>query len=476
MGSGIFGIKAHGSNVRREVIGGITTFLAMSYIVFVNPFILKDTGIPYEGVLEATCIAAAVATILMGLLANYPVALAPGMGQNVFFVTMCTAVAAGGLGLNWHEALAAVFLGGVIFVALSAFGFRSAVLNSVPKTLKCSIAAGIGLLIAFVGLKLGGVIVADPAPVNLVRLGQFGTASAIQMAATLTAIGLAITMILMAWRLRGAILLGILITAGIAIAWTHYAPEQGGKLLNINLPQEWTCVPGAGLQQVAGQFIYGFGDLFTKHSAMAIVSVLFVLFFMDLFDTVGTLVGVAQRANLLAPDGTLPRGERALLSDAVGTCVGAALGTSTVTSYIESATGVSDGARTGLANLVTGLLLLVPLFLRPAIQVIGGGIPMTPYNPILAPALIIVGAMMLSALREVDFQRPTELIPAFLTLIIIPFSGSIASGIAWGFIAYAVVKLLAGKPKECPLLVYLFAILWLANYTIIPMFGGVRVG
>ncbi len=465
----MFHIRQRGSTVTRELIGGASTFMALSYIIFVNPVILSAAGMPFAQVMLATCLASAAGCLLMALLANYPIAQAPAMGHNAFFAfTVCTAgavaatapSAARGFGLTWQQGLAAVFVSGSLFVVLSVFGFRSAILNSIPDALKKSIAAGIGLLIALIGMQYGGLIVEHKA--TLVTLGKLNQPVQLTCLA-----GLLVVMVLTAFRIRGAILLGILATAGIAAAMGLVS--WPGKFF----ARPPALAPTLLKMDFAGLFARPWADL---------VSVIFVLFFLDVFDSVGTLVGVAQRAGLLTPDGKLPRAERALLADAGATVVGACLGTSTVSSYIESTAGGSDGARTGLANLVTAALLLAAVFFTPLAGVIGGGVPTIAgrpvsaaaaaaapgqavlFYPIIAPALIVVGSMMVLVVRDIDWADPTEALPAFLTLTVIPFGFSISDGIAFGFVAYALAKLLTGRARQCPWLVYLFAALFAAKY------------
>lgn len=446
-----FQLNAHGTNIRQEILGGVTTFLAMSYIIFVNPGVLSQAGMDFRAVMFATCLSAALATFLMGLLANYPVALAPGMGENFFFVFTLCGAAPLGFGLTWQQALAAVLVAGIFFVLLTLSGIRSKIIDSIPNSLKVGIAAGIGLFITLIGLEYGNLVVSSPA--TLVRLGDFR-----HPVALVSVLGLLIMIVLLAYRVRGAILLGILATTAIAAGFglVHY---RGIFAAQFHLaPTFWK---------------FDLRGLFSVHP-VTLASAIFVLLYLALFDTVGTLVGVGQQAGLLR-DGKLPRSGRALFSDAVGTTLGASLGTSTVTCYIESAAGVSDGARTGLANMVTGTLLLAAMFFSPLASMIGGGVmvgsdaagnPILRY-PTLAPALIVVGAMMLKAVRELQWDEPTEYLPAFLTLVAIPLTFSVASGIAFGFISYAVAKLATGRGRECPALTYVFAALFVIQFLVI---------
>ena len=446
-----FHLEAQGTTVQREVIGGLTTFLAMSYIIFVQPGVLSQAGMDFRAVMCATCLAAGLSTLLMGLFANYPVALAPGMGENFFFVYTVCAAAPLGFGLTWQQGLAAVLLAGIFFVALTLSGIRKQIVNSIPNSLQCGIAAGIGLFITLIGLEYGNLVVASPG--TLVRMGDFR-----HPVTLVSVLGVLVTLVLLAYRVRGAILLGIVASTGIAAAMglVHY---QGIFSFNLHLaPTLWK---------------FDLRGLFGLHPA-TLAAALFVLFYLALFDTVGTLVGVGRQGGLLR-DGQLPRVDRALFSDAVGTTLGAALGTSTINCYIESAAGVSDGARTGLANMVTGGLLLAATFFSPLAAMIGGGVPLdsgTPGNPVmryptLAPALIVVGSMMLGVVRELKWDDPTEYVPAFLTIVGIPFTFNIANGVAFGLISYSVAKLATGRARECPALVYLFAALFVVQFLII---------
>ena len=461
-----FQIQQRGSTVGREVLGGLTIFMSMSYILFVQPVVLAKAGMNPDAVFMATCLSSAAACVLMGLLANYPIALAPGMGENFFFVfTLCgVATAAGGFKLTWAEALALTTITGGLFLLLSVVGFRSMVLNAIPDALKSGIAAGIGLFIALIGFEWGNVVTSDP--VTCVKLATLRG----NHVAALTLLGLGVTVLLMAFKVRGAILLGILLTTaatvGASTAWNLPGVTPRGV---VALP--------AGLSQTAGQFLAGFGSLLEKLLSKDWVHVLafaFILLFMDLFDTVGTLVGVTKRAGLIV-NGKLPRAERALAADAAGTVIGGCLGTSTVTSYIESITGVQAGARTGLAAIVAGVCMLLALFFQPVVRMVGGGVVVGKYPwgdpivryPMIAPALIVVGAMMLRAIRDIEWEDPTECIPAFLTMVTMPFAYSISTGIAIGFVSYAFAKLFTGRARECPVIVYVFAALFVVQYVLV---------
>lgn len=441
-----FQLPEHGTTVRREILGGITTFLAMSYIIFVQPGVLAVSGMNFQAVLTATCLAAAASTLLMGLVANYPVALAPGMGENFFFAyTLCGAIPLG-FGLTWQQALAAVLLAGIFFIAITLTGLRARIVNSIPNALKCSIAAGIGLFITLIGLEYGGLVVASPG--TLVRMGDLR-----QPVGLATVAGLLLIVVLWSFRVRGAILLGILASTGIcALAGlVHY---QGVFSLQFHLAPTFWKFDLAGLGRVP---------------VARLGAAVFVLFYLALFDTVGTLVGVGHQAGMVR-EGKLPRVDRALFADAAGTTIGAVLGTSTVTCYIESATGVSDGARTGLASVVTAILLAASVFFSPLAAMVGGGVKTAQgvLYPTLAPALIVVGSMMLKPLRELPWDDPTEFLPAFLVLVGIPLTFSIANGIAFGLISFAIAKLATGRARECPILTYIFAALFVVKFLIFP--------
>jgi adenine/guanine/hypoxanthine permease len=406
----LFHLSAHRTSVRTEIIAGITTFLTMAYIIFVQPTVLGAAGMDFGAVLVATCVASALATLLMGVLANYPIAVAPAMGHNFFFAFNVVAA----MHVPWQIALGAVAIAGLVFIATAGIGLRERVITAIPATLKHAIAVGIGLLIALIGLEWGGVIVASP--------GTFVTLGNLHAPATLlTIFGLAVTSILLARGAPGAILIGILAStlAGLATGLIRY---QG--LVSAPPPISPTFLK----LDIAGAL------------TPSMLPVIFVFFFLALFDSVGTLVGVASQAGLMH-DGTLPRARQALLSDAIGTVLGAGLGTSTVTAYIESATGVAAGGRTGLANVVTAGLF-----------------------PIVAPALVLVGTLMIRAVREIGWDDATEAIPAFLTIVVMPLAVSITDGIAFGFIAYSLLKISTGRGVDTHWLVHVFAALFVARY------------
>ena len=430
-----FHVRESGSTPRREALAGLTTFLAMSYIVVVNPAVLAQAGLDFGAVFTATCLSAAIATFIMGIGANYPIALAPGMGQNFFFLTVVT-----GMNIPWRTALGAVFLSGVFFVALTVTRARGRLIEAIPESLKAGIAVGIGLFIALIGMVNAGIVVRSPQ--GSFHLGSITTAPPL-----LAFTGLAVTAALTARHVRGALLWGMAVStlAALAAGLVHPAGVVGWP--PSLAPTFLMMDPAAALR-------------------WSMAPVVLVFLYMALFDAIGTLVAVGGQAGLMK-NGRLVRGERALMADASGTLVGSALGTSTVTAYVESATGVETGGRTGLANMVTGALFLAALFLAPLVRMVGGGIVVegsAPLHPITAPALIFVGALMVRALGRVSWDDTTETLPAFLVLAGIPFTFSIADGLALGFISYPVFKVLAGRWREVPWLVFALALLFVARY------------
>jgi adenine/guanine/hypoxanthine permease len=432
----LFELKANGTSVRTEIIAGVTTFLTMAYIIFVQPTVLGAAGMDFGAVLVASCLASGIATLLMALLANYPIAVAPAMGHNFFFAfTVCL-----GMRVPWQVALGAVAIAGTLFILTAGIGLREKVITAIPESLKHAIAVGIGLLIALVGLEWGGLVV--DAPGTLVTLGNPGSPPAL-----LTIFGLLVMAVLMARRVTGALLIGIAASTAVGLA-TGLVRYQG----IVSAPPS-----------LAPTFLQL--DV-VRALSPSMIPVIFVFFFLALFDSVGTLVGVASRAGLMR-NGVLPRARQALLADAVGTVAGAALGTSTVTAYIESSTGVSAGGRTGLANVVTAMLFFVSVFFFPLVRMIGGGYPAGEARvlyPVVAPALILVGTMMMAGVRTIEWEEPTEAIPAFLTIVIMPLAVSITDGIAFGFISYAVLKLATGRVREAHWLVYVFAVAFVLRY------------
>jgi AGZA family xanthine/uracil permease-like MFS transporter len=430
-----FALTAHGTTVRTEVLAGLTTFLTMAYIIFVQPAVLSTAGMDFGAVLTATCLATAFATVSMALLANYPIAVAPAMGHNFFFAYTVVV----GMKVPWRVALGGVAVAGLVFMLTAGIGLRERLITAIPTSIKHAIAAGIGLLIATIGLQWAGLIVA--APGTLVTLGDLHSRPV-----GVAMVALVLTAVLMARRVPGALLWGIL--AGTAVGLPLGVVRYQG--LASRPP---SLLPTLLQLDIAGAFAPG------------MLAVVLIFFFLALFDSVGTLVGVASQAGLMR-NGTLPRAREALLADAMGTVVGAALGTSTVTAYIESSAGVAAGGRTGLAALVTAGLFLLSLFFHPLVRTIGGGYPaggVTLY-PVIAPPLILVGTMMMGGVRHIAWEDPTEAIPAFLTIIIMPLAVSITEGVAFGVLAYAILKMATGRSREVHPLIFVFAGLFLGRY------------
>ncbi|HEX6851029.1 MAG TPA: NCS2 family permease [Candidatus Polarisedimenticolaceae bacterium] len=432
----LFRLKEQGTDLRTEVLGGATTFMTMAYIVVVNPAVLSQAGLDFGAVMTATCLSAALATWVMGFAANYPIAMAPAMGENFFFVSVVL-----GMGVAWPTALAAVLVSGVAFFLLTFLGIREKLIDAVPSSLKHAIAAGIGLFVAFIGLVNAG-LVERPAGGGILHLGNLARPPVL-----VAILGLVVTATLLARKVRGAILIGML-AAGV-VAWgAGLVTWQGLLEPPPSLAPTFLKLDLAGLLDAA------------------VLPIVLIFLFMAVFDAVGTLIGIGSQGGFLR-DGRLPRAKRALLADASGTVVGSMLGTSTVTAYIESATGVEAGARTGLANLVTGGLFLLALFFAPLVRMIGGGVPVEGgaiLQPLTAPALIVVGSLMARSLVQVAWEDPTESIPAFLVAAGIPFTWSIADGIAFGFIGYPLLKLLSGRGREAGWLVYVVGALFVARY------------
>lgn len=431
----IFKLSLNNTNVKTEIIGGLTTFITMSYIIFVNPVILSASGMNQDSVFLATCLSTAFATILMGLLANYPIALAPAMGHNFYFAFIVCV----GMGVSWQTALGANFIAAIIFILLSFFGLREHLVNAIPVSLKSAIVVGIGLLITLMGLEWSGIIVSNKG--TLIGLGNIKNPIVL-----ISLFGLTVTSILMALKVRAAILMGIL----------------------INIVVMMLC----GFERFEGIFSKppSMSATFFKldiSSALTweMVGVIFTFFFLDLFDTVGTLIGVTKKAGLMK-DNKLPKAKQALLSDAISTGVGTIMGTSTVSAYIESSAGVATGARTGLANIVTALLFILTIFFYPIVQTISSGcvVEGITYYPAIAPALILVGSFMMVSVKDINWQDFTEYFPAFLTIVIISLSVSITEGIAFGFIFYTLLKIIKGKFKEVPPVITIFAILFVLRY------------
>lgn len=429
-----------GPQLKREVRAGLTTFATMGYIVVLNPAILGDAGMPAGGVLVATCLAAATGSILMGLLANYPFALAPGMGLNAFFAYTLVL----GEGLSWQAALAAVFVSGVIFVILTLTRVREAVIDGIPPNLKHAVGAGIGLFIALIGLRNAGLIAYNPGTRTMGRinegylgdgaLAEFAFPGVDEASIGLALFGLLATAALVARKVPGALLIGILATTAAGIP------------LGVVAPESWSLVEmPSGLGETFWQM--DFGELF----AYGLVTAVFTFTFVDLFDTAGTLVGVAGKAGMLDEEGRLPRAKRALLADSVATMTGSVLGTSTTTTYVESAAGVAEGGRTGWTAITVGALFLAALFFGPLVRLVP--------DAATAAALVLVGVFMMGAVARIDFEDPVEAIPAFLAVAFMPLTFSIAEGISVGIISCVALRLLAGRAKQIsPVLWVMFAL------------------
>jgi AGZA family xanthine/uracil permease-like MFS transporter len=415
-----------GTNWRTEILAGVTTFLTMAYIVLVNPAILSASGMPLAAVTAATCLSAAFGSILMGIVARYPIALAPGMGLNAYFTyTVCLK-----MHIPWQTALGAVFLSGILFLVLTASGIRQMILHAIPHELYAAVASGIGLFIAFIGFRNAGLIVGDPE--TLVTLGNMRNPTT-----ALALFGLILMVALEVKKIRGAILIGVLATTGLAWAFgqVHWTPTPGGfqSLADTALKLDIRGALNKGLLEIV-----------------------FVFFFVDLFDNLGTLVAVTKRAGLIAPDHTIPRLNRILFADATATVFGSLTGTSTVTSYVESTAGVAAGGRSGVTAIVTGLLFLAAIGAAPFVGIVPPAAT--------APALILVGSLMLATITEIRWHDPLIAVPSFLTLVLIPLTYSIANGLGFGIIAWAVLHLATGKFRRQDWLLYLLAALFLLRF------------
>jgi AGZA family xanthine/uracil permease-like MFS transporter len=427
-----FALRARGTDVRTEILAGITTFLTMAYIIVVNPAMLGQAGMPVAAVAAATCFSAAFASILMGMVANAPLALAPGMGLNAYF----SFTVVQGMGVPWPTALACVFVSGLAFLALTAGGVREMIVRAIPAHLFAAVAGGIGLFIGFIGLRNAGLVVSNPA--TGVALGDLHAAGAL-----LALFGLVTIAVLSAWRVKGAMLVGIVATTlvGWAAGMVSFTPQPYSLA---SLGETAFALDFAGVFGGAGR--HGLG----------VLEILFVFLFVDLFDNLGTLVAVTKRAGLVAPDGRIPRLRRMLFVDSIATMVGALAGTSTVTSYVESAAGVQAGGRTGLTAVVVGVLFLLAMVVAPYAQLV----PLAA----TAPALILVGALMMAPLVEVAWDDPEDAIPAFLTVVMIPLTFSIANGLAFGITAHAVLKIARGKVTRTDGLLLVLALLFVLRF------------
>ena len=423
-----FKLKERGTTVSKEIIGGITTFLAMAYILAVNPGILSDSGMEFNAVFTATAISAAVATFVMAFLANLPVALAPGLGLNAFFTYSVVL----GMGCTWQFALTAVFVEGLIFILLSIFGVREAIIKSIPECLKKAVSVGIGLFITIIGLVNAGICsTGTGTTIGFVNFNMEHTTAIVAV------LGLIVTIVLYVMKVPGSILIGVAITTIIGIPFgVTKIPENFSPLATPAAP-------------------YLFNFEWTNVLSIKFLVVLVTFLFTDMFDTLGTLMGVAEQADLKDKDGNIINCKGALLSDSIGTVVGACLGTSTVTSFVESTSGVAAGAKTGLASVVTGLLFLIALFFNPLFALIPAAAT--------APALIFVGYLMMKSVKSIEFADPTEGIPCFITIMAMPFAYSISKGIMWGMIAYVICKLAGKKAKEIPVVTWILAVIFLAD-------------
>ena len=421
-----FGFTAHATTWRTEILAGLTTFITMAYIIFVNPAILSQTGMPLAAITTATCLCAAFGSILMGALANYPLALAPGMGLNAYF----TYTVVKGMGVPWQTALGAVFLSGIIFLLLTFGGIRQKLVGAIPYQLHAAVAGGIGLFIAFIGLRNSGIIV--PSPATTVTLGDMHAHNT-----QLALFGIILIAVLQAYKVKASMLIGVLATlvVGIAFHQVQWHPSTFNPMA-IRDTAFHLDIRGA--------------------LRMNALEIIFVFLFVDLFDNIGTLVAVTERANLIAPDHTIPRLDKIFFADATATVVGSLAGTSTVTSYIESSAGVAAGGRTGVTAITTGLLFLAAIFVAPLV----GAIP----DFATAPALILVGALMVAGAARIDWEEPRVAIPSFLTLITIPLTYSIATGLSFGIISFALLELATGRGRRQHWMLYLLALLFLSRF------------
>ena len=450
----LFHLKENKTDVRTEVIAGVTTFMTMAYILAVNPNILEASGMDRGAVFTATAMSAFIATCLMALLSNYPFVLAPGMGLNAYFAYTVVL----GMGYSWQQALAAVFVEGLIFILLSLTNVREAIFNSIPMNLKHAVSVGIGLFIAFIGLQNAKIVVNNDS--TLVSVFSFksavkdGTFNSMGITVLLALIGILVTAVLLVKNIKGSILWGILITWGLGIICQFvglYVPNP--ELGFFSLLPDFSN--GISVPSMAPTFMkMDFSIVFS----LDFVVIMFAFLFVDMFDTLGTLIGVASKADMLDKDGKLPKIKGALLSDAVGTSVGAVCGTSTVTTFVESASGVAEGGRTGLTAIVAAILFGLSLFLSPIFLAIP--------SFATAPALIVVGFLMLTSITKIDFNDYTEAIPCFIAIIAMPFMYSISEGIAMGVISYVVINLISGKAKEkkISVLMYVLTVLFILKY------------
>lgn len=452
-----FKLEERGTKISTELIAGLTTFLAMAYILPVNSFMLSSAGVPLGGVFFATAIAAAIATLVMGFLANLPVALAPGMGLNAFFTYTLVFT----YGLSWQASLAAVFVSGFLFFLISVTGLRKIIINSIPVGLKFAIGAGIGFFITFIGLKNAGIIVSNPA--TLVGMGDFS-----HPAVLLAVFGIVLVVALYSMGNRFALIIAIAATAVVGMvlglfdtSWAHLMPS-----LDLDNPVFTLSAVFEGAGETFFAAFSGFGDLF-KHPE--VFGIIFTLLFVDFFDTAGTLIAVGNQGGLLDDNGELKGSGKALLADSIGTMTGALLGTSNVTSYIESATGIEQGGRTGLTSVTVAVLFILSVFAYPLLSVVNGVFDVETglfYSPVTAMALVMVGALMVGQLKEIDWTDKAIVIPAFLTIIFMILAFSINQGIAVGFIFYPIVMVAQGRAKEVNKMMYALGVLFLISFII----------
>jgi AGZA family xanthine/uracil permease-like MFS transporter len=437
----IFKLSENQTNIKTEISAGIVTFMTMAYIIFLQPAIMRDAGMDFGAVMVATCLASAFATLVMAFAANYPIALAPCMGENFFFVSVATG-AVTGIAVGWQAALASVFISGALFLFLSLFKVREKIFESIPLSLKSAISIGIGFFIAFIGFQKSGIISASPG--TMVTIGNLTAVPTI-----LSISGLIFISVLLFLKVRGALLIGLIATAaaGIPLGIVRYH----------------------GIVEAPPSIAPVFFQLdFHSVFQISMVPVILIFLFMVLFDTIGTLIGVGQQAQLMT-EGKLPRAGRALLADAFGTTAGSILGASTVSSYIESAAGVSQGGRTGLSNVITAILFLLAVFFAPLVRMIGEGYEISPglfLSPVTAPVLIIVGYFMAKGAANIPWDDPSEAIPAFITILGIPLTYNIGDGIAFGFISYAFLKILSGKGRKVSVIIYIMAVLLIGLFAL----------
>ncbi len=441
-----FKLKAHNTTIRTEFIAGLTTFFAMAYIIFVNPNMLAATGMDFHAVMVATCLSAAIGTILTALLANVPFAQAPGMGLNAFFTyTLCM-----GMGIPWQTSLALVLISGIIFLVITISPLRGLIIASIPAPLKKAISAGIGLFIALIGLINTGIVVSAN---GLLDMGNIMTGPAF-----VAILGLLVTGALMVYKVKGSIFIGIIITTVLGFFFKNNA--TGGMVTT--LPASFELTGFGSLAPVFGKALTeGFSGLGAL-GLLPIVTALITLVICDMFDTVGTLVGTASNAGMLDKDGNLPNGDKALIADAIATCTGAVLGTSTVTTYVESSTGISEGGRTGLTSVFVGLFFILSAFFF-------GPIALMVPSAATAPALIIVGVLMLKSAGDIPWGDFEVALPCFLTIVMMPFAYSISDGIGFGFVFYTLIKLIRGKGKDVPVLMYILSALFILMYILTYM-------